>query len=1200
MKKTLLFIFIILCSYYHNLYGQTGSESEIEFENRELREKLEFERIKDPNLNRIPYERLSEARKRVQESIRQRNKLRTPFSNQKISWNERGPNNIGGITNSLMIDPNDASEKKVWAATGGGLWYNNNITTNDSIWHIVDDFWEDQLVKQIVYSPKNTNIYYALTGHTQGTNGGVNIIMKSVDKGKTWVKVREFSNTITGNMTYGPELTFNKIAVNSLGHLYAATTQGILKSIDEGKTWENVFYEKIIGNYTSSYEQYSSMIELDIATDDVIFAANWNRVYKSTDFGKTWQTIFSSGTIYAIQLALAPSTKGKNQVVYLVLDNQQAVLKKSVDGGITWKDTNKGYERVFNDQGLYNLTIEVHPKNPDIIGLGSNSVAVSNDGGDTWKSADAIMLFTGSLKDAFHVDQHALCFRSSSTQEIIMGNDGGVHYSSSSTATKISTVQRNNGFNITQLYDVAVKNTKDGDFFGATQDNGTLGILNNMSGINYYGGDGTVCFIDQNQPDISISILNNKVIYFDYKKCISVGNSTFKCNDIEQVSSFISNAEYDNENNTLYLTPSIGSGNDIIRISKIGTEKLLRSTINTGKITNYPMTLKLSKYSGALFFVGRVFNPATNKIYKIVNPLSDSPEILEYATLPQWTGYGVSGYFDRLEFGASDKEIIATIASYGSRSIWYTNDGGKNWVSKDENTHGLPDIPVYSVLFNPNNSKQVMIGTELGVWVASDITLSNFKWEVANDGLANIRCNKLVHRSVDDLVVVGTFGRGVYTTDAFKANNLKIDVSTPKNVICRDSLAINFNVSGKLSGNSIYKIYLSDSTGNFNKQTLLTSINTNLASIKLPNTVTFGTKYKIKVTTENQEVISISSAFTIAPAISANDFTPVPESLTFCEGTSIKIKTNEVLDYSYQWKKDNIVIQNANKAVYTLNQTGKYSVEVKNQGGCSFSSKEIEVRSVKVPSSEVIISGKTTFCIGDSVRLTAKELGLLSYEWIKDGKIIQRNSTMTAKESGNYMMNIAREGCRVTSAPIIITAYPLPFATVSLVGSNIINYGDSAKVNISFTSVAPWTVKLADNKEITTAENPYIYKIKILKDETVILSSVRNGCGIGNVSGKADLKVLILNKEEETDGAKVNIYPTPTQSGVYVKISSSNLSVIKILVTDLQGRNLIEKEDKLSSLEQQYYFDLKERTAGVYLFNVTIDGKSYISKVVKF
>lgn len=49
--------------------------------------------------------------------------------NNDIFWNERGPNNIGGRTRAIMVDPNDPTGKTVWAGSvSGGLWKTTDIT----------------------------------------------------------------------------------------------------------------------------------------------------------------------------------------------------------------------------------------------------------------------------------------------------------------------------------------------------------------------------------------------------------------------------------------------------------------------------------------------------------------------------------------------------------------------------------------------------------------------------------------------------------------------------------------------------------------------------------------------------------------------------------------------------------------------------------------------------------------------------------------------------------------------------------------------------------------------------------------------------------------------------------------------------------------------------------------------------------------
>ena len=79
----------------------------------------------------------------------------------------------------------------------------------------------------------------------------------------------------------------------------------------------------------------------------------------------------------------------------------------------------------------------------------------------------------------------------------------------------------------------------------------------------------------------------------------------------------------------------------------------------------------------------------------------------------------------------------------------------------------MPDLPVRWALFNPGNSSEVLLATDQGVWSTDQVTQSNPGWEPVNTGLANVRCDMLRYRSSDNLVIIGTHGRGLFSTDVF-------------------------------------------------------------------------------------------------------------------------------------------------------------------------------------------------------------------------------------------------------------------------------------------------------------------------------------------------------------------------------------------------------------------------------------------------
>ena len=103
-----------------------------------------------------------------------------------ITWQERGPSNVGGRTRALFFDPNDATHKKVWAASpAGGLWFTNDITDASAGWTPAGDNWGNTVVTTIAADPGNPQVMYAGTGDSYGgvTGGG---IWKTTNGGTSW------------------------------------------------------------------------------------------------------------------------------------------------------------------------------------------------------------------------------------------------------------------------------------------------------------------------------------------------------------------------------------------------------------------------------------------------------------------------------------------------------------------------------------------------------------------------------------------------------------------------------------------------------------------------------------------------------------------------------------------------------------------------------------------------------------------------------------------------------------------------------------------------------------------------------------------------------------------------------------------------------------------------------------------------------
>ncbi|MBI2808309.1 MAG: PDZ domain-containing protein [Planctomycetes bacterium] len=172
-------------------------------------------------------------------------------------------------------------------------------------------------------------------------------------------------------------------------------------------------------------------------------------------------------------------------------------IYKSTDAGETWTRVNSLNERPF-----YFSVVRCDPNDEkSIYSLGIN----------LWRSADEGRTFsTDGINSGFHVDLHDMWINPKDSRHLLLGTDGGLY------------VSYNRGAHwefldhmaLGQFYHVAVDTRRPYRVYGGLQDNGSWGGPSNTlrpSGPTVadfqfiQGGDGFVCRVDPNDPDIVYS-----------------------------------------------------------------------------------------------------------------------------------------------------------------------------------------------------------------------------------------------------------------------------------------------------------------------------------------------------------------------------------------------------------------------------------------------------------------------------------------------------------------------------------------------------------------------------------------------------------------------------------------------------------------------------------------------------------------------
>jgi Secretion system C-terminal sorting domain len=340
----------------------------------------------------------------------------------------------------------------------------------------------------------------------------------------------------------------------------------------------------------------------------------------------------------------------------------------------------------------------------------------------------------------------------------------------------------------------------------------------------------------------------------------------------------------------------------------------------------------------------------------------------------------------------------------------------------------------------------------------------------------------------------------------------------------------------------------------------------------------------------------------------------VPTEISICENQKTDIYANvnntqnyygghgfiedSTLRYTYQWQKNGVDILNE-KGSYLLNisEPGNYSVKTKFKN-CQAVSNNTLISLNNVPNA-ISPQDSARFCPKNTVELkTSTEKGL-AYEWYKNKIILtnEKNSNLKINEAGTYRALLNRNGCYGYTKPVV--GYEkLVLPTAKLSDSLQVYYGDSVKVKVNLTGDAPWILKISDGRDFTASTSPYTLGFRPLSTSSFTVQEVKNICGVGTVSGKAKIEVIILGKEEEAT-TFVNVFPSPTYSICQIEISTPKPEKLCIMLMDMMGRVLIEQSTKNSQIIHKEQLDLSNYPTGNYILNMKLGEKIISRKIIK-
>ena len=364
-----------------------------------------------------------------------------------------------------------------------------------------------------------------------------------------------------------------------------------------------------------------------------------------------------------------------------------------------------------------------------------------------------------------HPDHHQITIQemnpASETFRMIVTNDGGVYYTSSNQNPGENNgdwIFAGNGYNTSQFYGV---DKKPGamEFIGGMQDNGTYRSPEQQeanSGSAYVrqiGGDGFKTVWHYTNPDMIIGSSQ----YNGFRRTTDGGASW------TSGTSGLSDVGEDNAPFISWLANSKKSPNILFAVGRQGVWRSPDfgaswnlTPINGDWAFNNLSRVVISEADPTVVWAGSGMTSIA-RLHLSEDSGNTFTEVNNYA------GSALGNISNIATHPTQRRTAYALFSFSDAPKILRTTDGGQNWEditgfeNNSESSNGFPDVPVFSLLVLPNEPFTIWAGTEIGLVESTD---NGSTWALRDDFI-NTAIWEM--KAVDDQVVIGTHGRGIWT-----------------------------------------------------------------------------------------------------------------------------------------------------------------------------------------------------------------------------------------------------------------------------------------------------------------------------------------------------------------------------------------------------------------------------------------------------
>lgn len=728
---------------------------------------------------------------------------------------------VAGAVHTVVAHPTNANILYI-GGTNGGVWKSINATAASPTWTPLTDSFSSLSIGAMQLDPTDATSQTLIAGIGRYSSfyrdGGARTgLLKTTDGGSNWT-VLDGGGTLVGKNISGVAARGNTIVASvNIADSFTYGNIGIFRSTNGGST----FTRMSVGNGSgatglpegASYDLASDPSNNAILYTSIVFngTAAANGIYKSTDTGATWTKV-SNAAINALisnNTSNLEITVGTSDNVYAAIINNgnPAGIFRSGNGGVTWTQmdtpqTNENGtlvglnprgtkgpgpgstpEEIAGGQGSIHFSIIADPADANIVYVGGDRQPLEFQYPTSVGALDySGRLFRGNASQASgsqwvhlthsnvlgaagggtasssapHADSREMAFDANGN--LIEVDDGGIYRRTSPQNNTGDWFSINGNLQVTESHDVSYDSVSN-IIMSGNQDTGSTEQISDGSQTwrSISTGDGGDVAVD----NITLAGSNRSIRYSSFQFL-----QAFRRRIVDNNNNVVSTAfpaltvtGGSPAFGALFDTPIVLNSVNPSRLILGGSNGLYESTNQGDTITRVTSAvIPPDSTSSPIAYGGR--SGGVDNLDVIYAGANNGNIHIRTTAGGAFTSTDPDpASSDPIRDVRIDPDRWQTAFAIDSNQVFTTTTTGAAW---SDITGNLPTGSVLrSLEFIVAAVDAVVVGTNLGVFVSLVTSLGT--WVQYGSGMPNVPVWDMDYDATDDVLVVGTLGRGIWT-----------------------------------------------------------------------------------------------------------------------------------------------------------------------------------------------------------------------------------------------------------------------------------------------------------------------------------------------------------------------------------------------------------------------------------------------------